>query len=313
MGIAQAHDHFLKKLLEQPGTAGALLREHLPPEIVAGFADAEPELVPGTFVDPGLRETQSDRLFKVRRRDGGTAYVYCLVEHKSAPDRRIGLQLLGYLSAIWKRLGTQPEHQEKLPLVVPLVIYHGETRWKGPWRFSESLDASQEQISSLLDFPIPVLDVGHVERRRLSSQPHLRGGLLLMRYAMRLPEGEDPVEALARMLEDMRGMSDEFLVSVGFYMFQYVQVAGESMREAIRRGMPEIEEEMLSPAAREKLAEGRALGKAETLLRQLIRKFGPVAPDLQQRVQQASLAELDTFLDRILDAKSIEDVFAPLP
>lgn len=60
----QPHDKLFKGLLDQPGTAGALLRERMPPEIVALLADDPPELVDGEFVDKVLRGSQSDRPFK---------------------------------------------------------------------------------------------------------------------------------------------------------------------------------------------------------------------------------------------------------
>jgi len=62
----QPHDKLFKALLDQPGTAGALIRERLPSEVVALLADDPPELVDGAFVDEALRGSQSDRPLKVR-------------------------------------------------------------------------------------------------------------------------------------------------------------------------------------------------------------------------------------------------------
>ena len=38
---------------------------------------------------------------------GGEVYIYVLLEHKSAPDPEVGVQLLGYLAEIWRRLDRQ--------------------------------------------------------------------------------------------------------------------------------------------------------------------------------------------------------------
>ncbi len=51
-----------------------------------------------------------------------------------------------------------------------------------------------------------------------------------------------------------------------------------------------------------------ALNKAETLLHQLKRRGFAVDAALEQRVQAASVAELDHWLDRVLDASRLEDV-----
>ena len=57
---------------------------------------------------------------------------------------------------------------------------------------------------------------------------------------------------------------------------------------------------------------GETKGKAETLLRQLRHRFHTLAPDLEIRVQKAEGDQLDEWLDRILDAKTLTDVFPDL-
>ena len=303
--LAQGHDLLFKLLLEQPGVAGALLRERLSPALVARMRAGEPELMPAEFASVKLRRSQADRLFRIRLLGGEAAYVYCLIEHKSAPDPDVGLQLLGYLAELLRRLSEKPEHSGKLPLVVPLVVYHGAARWKGPWRFSDEVECEEELCAEGLDFPIRVLDVGHVPAPELSALPHLRGGLLLLRYSVRYPKYE-PVETLARMLEDLRGMSDSFLEAVGRYMyFQFEEARREELRAAVLKAMPEKEEQMVSRAVQETLAEG----EARVILRQIERRFGPVSEELRERLGGASLEELEVWSERVLDAKRLEDIF----
>ncbi len=103
MGEGQDHDALFRLAMQDPEVAEALLRERLPPEVVEALAPGPPELLPGTFVDPALKGSASDALFRLRTRDAGEVWVYCLVEHKSAPDPWVPLQLLRYLVAIWER------------------------------------------------------------------------------------------------------------------------------------------------------------------------------------------------------------------
>ncbi|HEY9280779.1 MAG TPA: DUF4351 domain-containing protein [Eoetvoesiella sp.] len=60
----------------------------------------------------------------------------------------------------------------------------------------------------------------------------------------------------------------------------------------------------------EGLDEGRAEGEASLLQRLLTRKFGPVPEALQQRIQTATLVQLETWSLNILDARSLDEVFA---
>ncbi|MBF0185422.1 MAG: Rpn family recombination-promoting nuclease/putative transposase [Magnetococcales bacterium] len=48
--IFQPHDRLFKALLSCPETAGAFLREYLPPEISRLLAAQPPQLVEGSFV-----------------------------------------------------------------------------------------------------------------------------------------------------------------------------------------------------------------------------------------------------------------------
>ncbi len=54
--LIHRHDQFFKRLLDKPGTAGALLRERLPADVAARLTDDPPELVPGSFVPKELVE-----------------------------------------------------------------------------------------------------------------------------------------------------------------------------------------------------------------------------------------------------------------
>ncbi len=56
--------------------------------------------------------------------------------------------------------------------------------------------------------------------------------------------------------------------------------------------------------------EGKIEGRAEVLLRQLRRRFGDVPGDITHRVTTATIQDLDRWADRILDAQSLDSVFA---
>ncbi len=55
---------------------------------------------------------------------------------------------------------------------------------------------------------------------------------------------------------------------------------------------------------------GKAEGKADTLRRLLARRFGQVPEAIARRIEAGALEDLDRWTDRILDAASIDDVFA---
>ena len=110
-------------------------------------------------------------------------HVFVKVELESAPDGRVALQLLGYLSVLWQRLDRSANGQGKLPAVIPLIVYHGKPAWTLPTNFLGMVDAPPEVRKHLLDFSFGGLDLGPTPDAELSQDRELRAGLMAMKYA----------------------------------------------------------------------------------------------------------------------------------
>lgn len=57
--------------------------------------------------------------------------------------------------------------------------------------------------------------------------------------------------------------------------------------------------------------EGQQEGEARLLLRLLTRRFGELPADTVTRIQRADLPQLEAWSDRVLDARSLAEVFQP--
>ncbi|MBM4063193.1 MAG: DUF4351 domain-containing protein, partial [Planctomycetes bacterium] len=57
-------------------------------------------------------------------------------------------------------------------------------------------------------------------------------------------------------------------------------------------------------------ARGQAEGRAAVLLRLLGKRFGVLPAEVEARVRAAAVDTLDLWAERVLDAKSLDDVFA---
>ena len=79
-------------------------------------------------------------------------------------------------------------------------------------------------------------------------------------------------------------------------------VMGRMMEKLIAEGRVEGEELGI--------AKGRAEGEAKSLTRLLERRFGPLAAAVKSRIDGADLNQLDAWIDRVLDAKSLDAMFA---
>jgi predicted transposase/invertase (TIGR01784 family) len=80
------------------------------------------QLESGSFIEEDLRASHSDILYSLKTQHG-EGYIYILIEHQSSPDRHMAFRLMRYAIAAMQRHLDKGHHQ--LPLVIPLLFYHG--------------------------------------------------------------------------------------------------------------------------------------------------------------------------------------------
>ena len=105
----------------------------------------------------------------------------------------------------------------------------------------------------------------------------------------------------------------ELELKVLSYIVRTYELTPAVLETAARAAKPQRWEALMSTVAeawvREAKAEGRVEGKAETLIRLLQRRFGPVTESVRARVAVGSAAEIDAWFDALLDAQSLTEVF----
>jgi len=306
--LTQPHDKFLKALLDDPGALGALLRERLPPSLVLLLSDEAPELVDGVFLDQALQESRSDRLYRLRLKGRGNVYVHLLLEHKSRPEERAGLQVLGYMVDQWER---EYVAGEKLTPILPLVIYNGAAPSRVPRSFSELMASHTASLGLRpLDFEVLLVDLGAIDDNALSNDPMLRAGLLALKCATR----ESQQRAKLRKVLEAVAEAPRLLRRALVYMIETyrsvdrAQLLGEASRVLPKEDVMTVAEELREEGRQE----GAAGAQRAMLVRILTRRFGGLSNEVQRRVMAAGSPELELWLDRALDAATLDAVF-PTP
>ena len=143
MSIRNHHDAFFRQVFSQPEVAADFLANYLPAEVRNQLNLDHVELEQDSFIDDELREHFADLIFRVPLLDdsqGGVAFVYVLFEHKSYPEPLVAFQLLRYMVRMWERALREGN---ALPLIIPLVVYHGEQPWRVPQTFGELFDGPE--------------------------------------------------------------------------------------------------------------------------------------------------------------------------
>ncbi|RYZ67342.1 MAG: Rpn family recombination-promoting nuclease/putative transposase, partial [Proteobacteria bacterium] len=136
------HDALFKTVFGQPELARAELEFALPEAIRAHLDLATIEVQPGSFVDEELRHSHTDLLYTVKTTVAQEALVYILFEHQSSFDARMPLRLLRYMVRVWERWLRDHPLAATLPIVLPVVLHHGQGRWQAAPEFASMFDPS---------------------------------------------------------------------------------------------------------------------------------------------------------------------------
>ncbi|MFB6260992.1 MAG: Rpn family recombination-promoting nuclease/putative transposase, partial [Thiohalorhabdaceae bacterium] len=228
------------------------------------MADEPPHHLPGSFIDPAMAETHSDRLFEVALRDGRTAFAYVLIEHKSGPDPATPVQLLGYQQRIWQRYAEQDrkgraQRYRRLPPIIPLVVYHGRQEWSVPLALLDCIDADEELVALQRDFGYQVRHLRPEESdARLSTDPVLRAGLRALAWAFAEHLDDAAVARLLRDLPEGHPLEQALLR----YIARVYPTTESAVYRALETTRPERAEELTMTVAEEWIERGKKEGEA---------------------------------------------------
>jgi hypothetical protein len=319
IAVQPNHDQLFHFVMRHPAIAAAWVRSVLAEEALIDWHTFAPahERIPGIR----LRTHVADLVFVARRCDRDE-FVWFVIEHKGHPDPAWHEQTLRY--CVHLRRVVQ-RAKGPLPSVVPLLLHHGpqalvEPRGAEPDPFVRFAPRLAVVVVDLAADPPSERDAG--------LPPLLRLLFRCLHAASRQTAGEllasiDDWRDLLRAVERSDGppLPEDALDAVGWYLVEHSDLTEEQVLMALSKNLHQPEGIKMTTGQRiraesrergraEGLAEGLAEGRAKVLLRQLARRFGPLPTATVQRVEQASVRELDVWLDRILDAASLADVLA---
>ena len=104
------------------------------------------EKVNASYVADDLRNRHDDVVWRVRFQDHWL-YVYLLLEFQSTVDRFMAVRILSYTGLLYRDLiRGQSLHQDRLPPVLPIVLYNGEPRWKAAVDLSALIHPAPQEL-----------------------------------------------------------------------------------------------------------------------------------------------------------------------
>jgi predicted transposase YdaD len=320
------HDALFKRTFSAPARAAEELRSVLPAEVSARIRWDQLRPERAEFTDEHLRGHLADLLFSAPTTDGRRALLYLLFEHQSTPDPLMPVRMLIYTARIWSDWLRNNKGAQRVPPVFSVVLHHGSSGWTAPTDLMELYDADLE----LLTAAGPHLPALQLVLDDLSAVPdeelRARAASATVRLALFfLKHGRDSEDIDRRLLDWELLVKDvgdaasglEALSVMVRYLFEVSEhVTREAVTGMLRSALGEQADEVIMTIGQQLIEQGRKQGveqgieqgERKLLLRQLVRRFGELPEKVVDRVNAASVEELERWADQILDAESIDDV-----
>jgi predicted transposase YdaD len=281
-------------------------------------------------------------------------YVYLLFEHKSYSDPDTLFQLLRYMVRIWEHhrrkfnVGAGSREREKgasretdpyrLPPIIPVVLFHGETPWRGPSSFAETVGGNAELKPHILNFAPVIFDLTTRSDVEISGDRLTQLVLLLFKHLRRSAQSQAGAARVAEILSsaepELTSTSGELtqrnrmeLLRAALHYIQQV-LTDEEFRSIISLvGARTVKQEAMSAAETyekrgekrgeqrgEKRGEtrGRLQDKQQVLTRQLERKFGLTDEERRRIASESDPDKLDAALDALVFAENKGEVLAEI-
>ena len=315
--ITDPHDKFFKEVFADRETAGDFLENYLPSDMVRLLDLESLEYTKDSFVDKHLKEYFSDLLLKVYLKDGYPAYVYILFEHKSYQEPLTAFHVLRYMVKIWE-LWLKKKEELGFPVIIPLVLYHGETGWRAGLNFRDLFDYPEEIVSVIPDFQYLLWDATRYSDEEIKGKTILRVALLLLKYIFR----EDLRDRLPGILGLLRTLSQkrtglEYMEAILRYIVSAApkdNINYEDLKAAVDESLPHIGGEIMPTIADSLIEQGMQQGIQQGIQQGMVNKAREAVVDnLEVRfevVPQSILKRLNDISDpsilKILHRKAVK-------
>jgi predicted transposase/invertase (TIGR01784 family) len=260
MTIANPHDAFFRKFLTRAEVARDFLQIHLPADIAEKCAWDTLSMEASSFVEPDLRQYYSDIVYRMRI-GSSAGYISCVLEHQSTPYRLMAFRMARYALAVMQHHIDQGN--KRLPLVVPVLFYHGRKRpYPYTTRFPDCF-RGRRLAEKVYGRPFPLVDITVIPDEEILTHRNVAALELLQKH-IQARDITLMAENLVQLLNSW-SLGDELFDTAVCYTFQHGDASSvPRLLDMLTRKAPHHREKIMTIA--QKLEQqGRMEGRHEGL------------------------------------------------
>ena len=198
----QKHDKIFKEILDYKKEGVKLLNKYLDLKI----EEKDIEKYTRKFVLTELENRESDVIYKMKNDQ-----IFFLIEHQTKVDYSMPFRMLEYIVEIMRSAVSREKMQnksEKLPIVVPIVIYTGKENWKVPILLQER----QAYYSKTnLEFKYNLVDGSKISKKELMKENSILSRAILLE---KLDKPEEILETLKEITTKDLDLDEKYFINL---------------------------------------------------------------------------------------------------
>ncbi len=172
---------------------------------------------------------------------------------------------------LWKLHAKQTE-EKKLPIIIPLVLYHGKTKWEVDTNFSSIISGPCEKLKKYIpDFEFILYDLTQYSDDDIKGKVLSQIMLLLFKHI----QDNDILDKLPGILSlinqlTMKDTGERSIKTLLIYLFSTVDINVEDINEIVKKSTSEDKGDLLMTLAERLRNEGFQVGRQEGTIEGLI-------------------------------------------
>ena len=247
MNTIDAHDKFFKTVFKDKENTIDFITGAFPDNIRQNLNLGTLRIAESSYTDSKLSEHFSDVVYECETVNGEKIFITILFEHKSFAPKHPHIQLLKYLTRIWE---LQLKQKRSITLIIPVVVYHGKSRWVKKKFHSSFLKYSNELFPYIPAFDYLLIDLSELSDQEIKDKLFTRTAL---RIGLFIEKNIFDTANLQKHLKDFLLLDKlyyreekgiQFLESVLRYLSYASEITYEEVEKSIRF-LPEPGREVL--------------------------------------------------------------------
>ena len=314
--MSKNHDSSYKFLFSNPELVRDLIMGFIPDEWLQSLDYSTLEKVPGSYISEDFQQREDDIVWKVKV-GGDWVYLYLLMEFQSSVDKYMALRMMVYIGLLYQDLIKRGEVLEdgRLPPILPIVLYNGSQKWTAATNISELIPVVPGLVSQFTpSLHYLLIDENNYTDSELASLHNLVAAVFRLEHASSPSAVSELTNLLADWLSDRPDLRRMFALWIRATLMRkqeygIVMPQVDDLQE-IRVMLADKVEEWAKAYIAEGKQEGLQQGEVLALQRLLAKRFGVIPADTIALIANAPVVDIERWLDRVIDAKQLSDVFA---